>query len=719
MEAVVARLRAASRPVSGSPSTATSTSTGSARPRSPSARCGALGAECDWLIPDRLADGYGLAAANLRAAAPRAAPTLLLTVDCGITAVAEVELARELGIEVIVTDHHQPKRRAARLPRSCTRPSAAIRSPSSAGPRVAWKLACGAARRGRAAPEAAPRPRPGRAGDRRRPGPPGRGEPHPGAARAGPDPRGARPPRAAGAARGGGCEPARLDEGDLAFRLAPRINAAGRLYRADAGVELFLTEDDERAAEIAAELDRANRERQGDRARGRVRPPRPRAASCPETLREAPALVLAGARLASRRGRDRRLAARRAPPQAGRPDLARRGRLRARLGAQHPGLRPARRRSRPARSTSTRFGGHRAAAGLELRPARSTPSARPSPTTPRASSARGAAPQTERIDAMVGGAASASSLAEELERLGALRRRQPGRPAAGSRPPGSATCGRWGRAGTPASACTAAVASCPRRRLRPLRLGAEEDSRSTRPCASRSTTGTARSSRAWCCASSTRWRGASRKARTLRAPLRRRQRRVVGALRGGARTAEPRPHVPGVPPTGAPGRPPPGRPPRRLAAVGPGRARLERRAGARRLRRCRRAGRSSPSAPPGSRASARGAGRVVCGRCATEETLRAREPPGARDVVLADYAALALAPDRAAGFEHVVLVDPPPLSRAGALVEPALLERRRLLHPAWGEAERELRARRPRRAARPAAARWPSLFRALREPAGR
>ena len=56
-------------------------------------------------------------------------------------------------------------------------------------------------------------------------------------------------------------EPERLDEGDLSFRLAPRINAAGRLYRADAGVELMLTDDAERAEEIAAELDRANHER--------------------------------------------------------------------------------------------------------------------------------------------------------------------------------------------------------------------------------------------------------------------------------------------------------------------------------------------------------------------------------------------------------------------------------------------------------------------------
>ena len=56
-------------------------------------------------------------------------------------------------------------------------------------------------------------------------------------------------------------DPERVDEGALAFRLAPRINAAGRLYRADAGVELMLTEDAERAAAIAAELDRANGER--------------------------------------------------------------------------------------------------------------------------------------------------------------------------------------------------------------------------------------------------------------------------------------------------------------------------------------------------------------------------------------------------------------------------------------------------------------------------
>src|SRR5205085_4178656 len=56
-------------------------------------------------------------------------------------------------------------------------------------------------------------------------------------------------------------DPSALDARALGFRLAPRINAAGRLRRADAGVELLLTDDERRAAQIAAELDDANSER--------------------------------------------------------------------------------------------------------------------------------------------------------------------------------------------------------------------------------------------------------------------------------------------------------------------------------------------------------------------------------------------------------------------------------------------------------------------------
>lgn len=89
------------------------------------------------------------------------------------------------------------------------------------------------------------------------------------------------------------CDPERLDETDLGFRLAPRINAAGRLYRADAGVELFLTEDEDRAAAIAEELSRANSER---RATEREVDASAEAArrELPEELRQAHGLVLAG-----------------------------------------------------------------------------------------------------------------------------------------------------------------------------------------------------------------------------------------------------------------------------------------------------------------------------------------------------------------------------------------------------------------------------------------
>ncbi len=99
-----------------------------------------LGADCDWLIPDRIADGYGLSDENVRTLAERGTG-LLITVDCGITAVEQVALAQELGMEVVVTDHHQFGEEL---------PSCLILHPevsnypftSLCGTAVAWKLAC-------------------------------------------------------------------------------------------------------------------------------------------------------------------------------------------------------------------------------------------------------------------------------------------------------------------------------------------------------------------------------------------------------------------------------------------------------------------------------------------------------------------------------------------------------------------------------------------------
>ncbi len=71
-----------------------------------------LGTEANYYVPSRIDEGYGMNHEALRSLAQRGTQ-VLVTVDCGITSVAEAETARELGIDLIVTDHHEP---AGRLP---------------------------------------------------------------------------------------------------------------------------------------------------------------------------------------------------------------------------------------------------------------------------------------------------------------------------------------------------------------------------------------------------------------------------------------------------------------------------------------------------------------------------------------------------------------------------------------------------------------------------
>src|SRR5262249_27343617 len=66
-----------------------------------------LGAECDWLIPDRLSDGYGLSSGSVEELSRRGTE-LAITVDCGIGSVDAIAVAQAAGIEMVVTDHHQP-----------------------------------------------------------------------------------------------------------------------------------------------------------------------------------------------------------------------------------------------------------------------------------------------------------------------------------------------------------------------------------------------------------------------------------------------------------------------------------------------------------------------------------------------------------------------------------------------------------------------------------
>ncbi|HRV60090.1 MAG TPA: DHH family phosphoesterase, partial [Solirubrobacterales bacterium] len=65
-----------------------------------------LGGQCDWFIPDRIADGYGLNQESIRQISERGTK-LVITVDCGVTSVEEVALARDLGMKIVVTDHHK------------------------------------------------------------------------------------------------------------------------------------------------------------------------------------------------------------------------------------------------------------------------------------------------------------------------------------------------------------------------------------------------------------------------------------------------------------------------------------------------------------------------------------------------------------------------------------------------------------------------------------
>lgn len=102
------------------------------------------GLKCVPYIPDRLCEGYGLNTAAMDTIAQRGA-TLLITVDCGITAVQEAEHAKELGLDLLITDHHEcgsgslPDALAVVDPKrpDCTYPNKGL-----AGVGVAFKLLC-------------------------------------------------------------------------------------------------------------------------------------------------------------------------------------------------------------------------------------------------------------------------------------------------------------------------------------------------------------------------------------------------------------------------------------------------------------------------------------------------------------------------------------------------------------------------------------------------
>ena len=218
------------------------------------------GADCIWYIPARLEEGYGLNEPAIRQLKQQGTD-LIITVDCGITAVEEAELCHELGIDLIITDHHicreQLPRAIAVVDPHRTDCSCSFDAPAGVG--VAFKLAaavcgdqdyimqeyCDLVALGTIA-DVMPL-----TGENRT------------LVAAGVE-AARRHPRAGILALLNECQlsPDALNSSVMGYTLAPRINAAGRMGQVELAEELFLTSDPDTAAALAAQLCDLNRQRQ-------------------------------------------------------------------------------------------------------------------------------------------------------------------------------------------------------------------------------------------------------------------------------------------------------------------------------------------------------------------------------------------------------------------------------------------------------------------------
>jgi single-stranded-DNA-specific exonuclease len=364
-----------------------------------------LGADVDWHLPSRFEEGYGVSGDTISRLADEGC-ALLVTVDCGITAVAEVAAAKARGLEVIVTDHHRPGDTLPDCPVVATRPSN-YPFPELCGTGVVCKLAqaLGAdvtphldlvalATIADVVPLLDENRSLAIAGLRalartQRPG-------------------------LQALMRNARVDPAAVDAAAVGFRLAPRINAAGRLGRPDAALELLLTTDADEAKRLAGELETLNRDRQAVEDRI-VRAAVAEVESWPPEKRRRRAYVLWGedwhegvigivaSRLVERFNRPVVLVAGTDGDWKGSgrslPAFDLHGALAA--CSAHLG----------------RFGGHRAAAGLSIDPAHLDAFAAAFATHAEAVLAEDDLAPVTRVDAIVPGSALTLGLATELERL--------------------------------------------------------------------------------------------------------------------------------------------------------------------------------------------------------------------------------------------------------------------------------------------------------------
>ncbi len=220
-----------------------------------------LGATVSFFIPDRLRDGYGLTETGLQAAVSRGVK-LIVTVDCGVTASAAVARATELGLDVIVSDHHEP---LGPLPSAC-----AVVNPKRADCPYPFKELAGIGVTAKLVFALLLRRQPDLAipfleehldvvalgtiadvvplvGENRVLA-------KLGMARL----EATRNTGLLALKETAGLKTRRVDSGHVAFILAPRINAAGRLGKADTGVKLLQSRNQAEALKLAESLEEDN-----------------------------------------------------------------------------------------------------------------------------------------------------------------------------------------------------------------------------------------------------------------------------------------------------------------------------------------------------------------------------------------------------------------------------------------------------------------------------
>ena len=218
------------------------------------------GADAVSYIPGRLEEGYGLNPIAIHQLHDEGIK-LIVTVDCGITAVSEAELCRQLGIDLVITDHHECKQTlpAAAAVVDPHRPDGGYPHKNLSGVGVAFKLASAlSGSQETVLEEYADMVCLGTVADVM----PLQGENRVFVARGLESLAHTRRPGIAALMAECGCAPEAVSASSIGFMLAPRINAAGRMGQIDLAVELFLTDDPDKAAEAARGLCELNRQRQ-------------------------------------------------------------------------------------------------------------------------------------------------------------------------------------------------------------------------------------------------------------------------------------------------------------------------------------------------------------------------------------------------------------------------------------------------------------------------